>query len=49
MATSGSSSYHGDGRFNNILSALHDDGEQVEALTQLCDILSIAFPHYFVR
>ncbi|KAI5402306.1 E3 ubiquitin-protein ligase UPL3 [Lathyrus oleraceus] len=44
MSGSGSSSYQ-DGRFKKILSALRADGEegpQVEALTQLCEMLSIA-------
>ncbi|KAL5066522.1 hypothetical protein RYX36_028259 [Vicia faba] len=44
MSGSGSSAYQ-DGRFKKILSALRADGEegpQVEALTQLCEMLSIA-------
>ncbi|MQL95161.1 hypothetical protein Taro_027824 [Colocasia esculenta] len=43
-AISGSSSSHQSGRLKKILSGLRADGEegrQVEALTQLCDMLSI--------
>ncbi|XP_058785696.1 E3 ubiquitin-protein ligase UPL3-like isoform X2 [Vicia villosa] len=44
MSGSGSSAYQ-DGRFKKILTSLRADGEegpQVEALTQLCEMLSIA-------